>query len=103
MGAIKRLELLTNVTELCSFLGLRNVFYHFVLNLVRMAAPFNNMLKKDQPKHFSALATEELSTMSKLRAKLVSPLILALPSARGKYYLYTDACNMQVGCVLHQK
>lgn len=65
----------------------------------RIAALLSNTLKKDQPKHFGVLTAEELHVMHKLQENLVSSPVLALPNARGKNTIDTDACNVHVWSV----
>lgn len=62
-----------------------------------------NKLQKDQPKHFCGLTAEGLRAMREFRVKLVSPSLLALPSAQNKYTLDTNACHVQVGSALLQE
>ena len=38
-----------------------------------------------------------------MKEKLASPPVLALPSNDLPYYVDTDACDKQIGCVLQQK
>lgn len=64
--SIKGLKPLTNITKLCSFFGLCNVFRRLVHSFARMAAPLSNKLKKDWPKHFGALIAEEPHELNKL-------------------------------------
>lgn len=101
--AIRGLKALTSLTELRSFLGLCNVFRRFVPNFARLAAPLHQRLKKDQPATFGSLNEEELNSMNSLKNALISPPVLALPNNSGHLTLDTDACNVQVGCVLLQQ
>lgn len=82
---IKGLKTPTDITEYRSFLGLWNVFHRILPNFIRIAAPFNQTLKKkDQPTLFGALSAVELKVMHELQDKFVSPTILLLPFAAGR-------------------
>lgn len=41
--------------------------------------------------------------MKSLKDALISPPVLALPGSAGHLILDTEACNVQVGCVLQQE
>jgi len=90
------------VTQMRSFLGLCNVYRRFVPNFARIAAPLNERLKKGQPTEFGPLSEEEQAAFKELRARLITPPILALPRSGLPMTVETDACDKQVGCVLLQ-
>lgn len=93
----------TNIIKLCSFLGLWIAFRRFVSIFVRIAALLNYKVKNDQLTLLGALLANELKTMHELQNKQVSPSILALSCAVGRYNLDTEASNVHVGCVLLQE
>ena len=101
--AIKKAIPPTNVTELRSFLGLCNVYRRFVASFARVAAPLTAKLQKDRPFNFGPLNKEETEAYERLRDSMISPPVLALPTAGKPYVLDTDACDYQVGCVLLQE
>ena len=44
-----------------------------------------------------------MAAFEKLKEKLASPPVLALPRNDLPYVVDTDACDKQIGCVLQQK
>ncbi|CAN8067637.1 unnamed protein product [Agarophyton chilense] len=101
--AIRAAKSPTNQTELRSFLGLCNVFRRFVKSFARIAAPLNSKLEKNKPFNFETLTDTEHEAFEKLRQRLIRPPILAISRQDMPYVLDTDACDIQVGCVLLQK
>lgn len=101
--AISGLKTPTNLTELRSFLGLCNVFRRFAPNFTFLAAPLNMKLKINQPATLGPLNEEEVKSMASLMIALIFPSLLALPNRTGHITLDTDACNVQVGCLLLQQ
>ena len=57
---------------------------------------------KGEPVQWSSLTEEEMKAFETLKAALISPQVLALPRAGFKYTLDTDACDVQIGCILLQ-
>lgn len=100
--AVKNFKPLRSVTDVRSFLGLCNVFRRFIPNFARVAAPLTAKLEKDHPQRFPSLSPTEENAFESLKQLLISPPVLALPRADGHYTLDTDACDVQVGCVLIQ-
>lgn len=60
-------------------------------------------IKKVQPNYFGALKVKELRAIYKLQKKLMSSSVLALPNAKEKNMLDTNACNVQIECFLLQE
>ena len=87
-------------TQLRSFLGLCNVYRRFVPNFARVAAPLNQLLKKDTPANLPEFTNEQYNSFRSLQKALTSAPILALPRTDRPYSVDTDACNYQVGCAL---
>lgn len=102
-NVIRGLQLSTKLPKLRSFLGLCNFFRQLVTNFARIVAPPNQRLRKDQPATFPPLNSGELQAKETLKNVLIYPLILALLYAGGQMTLDTNACNIQIGCVLLQK
>lgn len=97
---IRGLKTPTNIMDLRSFSGLFNVFRRFVPIFASLAASKNPKLQKDQPKHFGPLDEEKTKSMNSMKSAHASPPVLALLSSTGHMMLNTDACDVQLGCVL---
>lgn len=61
--SIEALPTATNMTELRSFLGLCNVFRHFVPRFAHVTASLNKKLRNDQPFKFGELKQDEVDTL----------------------------------------
>ena len=83
-----------------SFLGLCNVYQRFVPNLPRISNPLNAKLWKGEAQKWGELNEDETKAFETLKEKLLNPPILTLPRIGRRYTIYTDACNVQIGCVL---
>jgi hypothetical protein len=101
-AALQEAKLPKTQTELKSFLGLCNVYRRFVARFAAIAAPLTALLRKDTPFNLPPFTEEQTKAFDTLRAKLLSPPILALPRAEGHYFLDTDASATQLGCCLRQ-
>lgn len=102
-ATINKLKSSTKFTLLRASLELCTVFRGFPSIFALVATQLNNKLKKYQPIRFGDLTAKEQHTTPERREELVSPSILTLPSAKRKYALGTNACNVQVRCVLLQE
>lgn len=103
INAIYSLQASSNITELCSLLGLCNVFRWFLPNFARTTAPPNCKLGMDHTGVYKALSDEELNALYLIQQKPTSSPGLALPRSWRTYRVEIDACDRQVGCVLLQK
>jgi RNase H-like domain found in reverse transcriptase/Reverse transcriptase (RNA-dependent DNA polymerase)/Integrase zinc binding domain/Chromo (CHRromatin Organisation MOdifier) domain/Integrase core domain len=101
--ALKTARLPKTQTELRSFLGLCNVYRRFVPHFSSIASPLNALLSKGTPPTLGPLSPAAIAAFTALRDRLLSPPILALPRAVGKFCLDTDASNGQLGCCLSQQ
>lgn len=91
----------TMVTEMRSFLGFCILFMRLVPNFARIDAPLNDRLKKGESTRFQLDETSK-DSVDNLKRKLTSPLVLALPRIYFQYTVDTDACDLQVWCILLQ-
>ena len=90
----------TNVSEVRSFLGLEGYYKKFVEGFSKIATPLTNLLKKDQKFEWSDTCQHSLEEM---RQRLTTtPPVLALPSGKDGYVVYSDASKQGLGCVLMQ-
>ena len=101
--SLRNAKLPRTQTELRSFLGLCNVYRRFVPRFATLAAPLNRYLTKGQPPILGQLTDDAVDAFNALRARLLSPPILALPRREGKLWLDTDASAAQLGCCLLQE
>ena len=86
-----------NVSKVCSFLGLAGYYRKFVEGFLKIATPLTNLLKKDQKFEWSDTCQH---SFEELRQRLMTALVLALPSGKDGYVVYSDASRQGLGCVL---
>ena len=89
----------TNVSEVRSFLGLAGYYRKFVDGFSKIATPLTNLLKKDQKFEWSDTCQH---SFEELRQRLTTTPVLALPSGKDGYVVYSDASRQGLGCVLMQ-
>ena len=89
----------TNVSEVCSFLGLAGYYRKFVEGFSKIATPLTNLLKKDKKFEWSDTCQH---SFEELRQRLTTTPMLALPSGKDGYVVYSDASRQGLGCVLMQ-
>ena len=89
----------TNVYEVRYFLGLAGYYRKFVEGFSKIATPLTNLLKKNQKFEWSDTCQH---SFEELRQKLTTAPVLALPSGKDGYVVYSDASRQGLGCVLMQ-
>jgi hypothetical protein len=89
----------TTQSELRSFLGLCNVYRHFVAGFAKIAAPLNILLRKGASPQLNSLSEEQLAAFETLRTRLLGPSIIALHLAEGLFTLDADASQKKLGVV----
>ena len=87
-------------TQLRSFLGMCNVYRRFVLNFARIAAPINQLLKKESGRDLPPFDESQVLSFNLLKKALSEPPVLRLPRKDLRYPVDTDACVCQIGCAL---
>ena len=87
----------TNVSEVQSFLGLTSYYRKFVQGFSKIANPLTNLLKNDQKFEWSNTCQH---SFEELRQRLTKAPVLALPSGKDGYVVYSDASRQGLGCVL---
>ena len=97
--AIVNWKLPMNVSEVCSFLGLAGYYRKFVEGFSKIATTLTNLLKKDQKFEWSDTCQH---SFMELRQRLTTAPVLALPSGKDGYVVYSDASRQGLGCVLMQ-
>ena len=89
--------------ELCSFLGLCNVYRRFVPNYSHVATPLNAFLKEGQPARLPEdLGEDATNAFDELVKRIIAPPVLALPREGLPYEVDIDASEYQVGAALFQ-
>lgn len=82
--------------------GLYSICRRFASKFAGVAALLNKKLRNGQLQTFDRLTDEEVTTLEKIKAKLLEP-VFAIPRSLGYYTADTDACDKQMGCVLLQR
>ncbi|KAA0047049.1 Retrotransposable element Tf2 [Cucumis melo var. makuwa] len=98
--AIDKWERPTSVTEIRSFLGLAGYYRRFVEGFSKLSLALTNLTRKNV-KFKWADACERSS--QELKKKLVTTLVLTLPTPGVEFDIYCDASHQGLGCVLMQK
>jgi hypothetical protein len=99
-AAVESFPVPTNQRDVRSFLGLANYYRRFVKNFAQIAAPLNNLLKKEQDFKWTTKCQTAFDT---LKLALTSAPILAYPDFQKDFILYTDAPSTAIGFILGQK
>ena len=89
----------TNVSEVCSFLGLAGYYRRFVEGFSIMAGPLTKLLRKGVTFHWDDHCQRAFEN---LKQRLTTAPVLTLPSGRGGFVIYSDASYQGLGCVLMQ-
>ena len=89
-----------NIHEVRRFLGMASYYRRFIPHFARIAQPLHHLTSKDVP---FAWSSEAESAFTALKAKLVTPPVLAYPRFGEDFTLETDASIQGLGAVLSQK
>nr|GEW37973.1 hypothetical protein [Tanacetum cinerariifolium] len=87
------------VTEIRSFLELAGYYRRFVEGFLRLALPLTKLMRKGKKFVWDE---EREKSFIELKRRLVSALILTLPSGSGGFQIYSDTSKKDLGCVLMQ-
>ncbi|KAK1613206.1 hypothetical protein QYE76_036879 [Lolium multiflorum] len=88
-----------NVKEIRGFLGMAGYYRRFIEGFSKIAGPMTKLLKKNTP----FVWTDECeASFQKLKEKLTTAPVLAVPEPGKDYTVYCDASKNGLGCVLMQ-
>ena len=98
-SAVCQYPVLKSVTEVESFLGLCSYYRQYVRGLAAIARPLHQLTEKTKEFKWNPEAQE---AFEQLKDCLTSSPILAFPSVKEPFFLYTDASQIAIGAVLAQ-
>ena len=87
------------IRDVRAWLGLTGYYRRFVKDYAQIAAPLTEMLKHGEKFCWTEEAQE---TFDSLKAALISPSILAMPTVGDLFTLDIDASDRSIGAVLSQ-
>lgn len=99
IAAVRDWKTPVTVTEVRSFLGLRNFFSRFIQGFAVLAAPLINLTKKNNSFSWSAACAEGFQA---LKTALTESPVLQAPDPDLPFTLVTDASGFGMGAVLMQ-
>ena len=100
LESIRKIPILTTVTQVRSFLGLVGYYHRFIKGFSKIAAPLNRLLGKNCPFKWDSECTQ---AYQELKTLLLREPIVAYPDFTVPFWLYTDASNIRLGAILAQQ
>jgi len=97
--AVKEWKTPTKIKEVESFLGFANFYRRFIRNFSHTARPLNKLKGKKEWKW----GEEQQKAFKKLKEKITSQPVLALPKREGNFQIETNASGHTIGAVLSQE
>jgi hypothetical protein len=97
---IKDYPIPRNIRELRGVLGLFSYYRRFIENFSKIAAPLNELLKKEVEYNWT---DKQQQAFEALKEKLITAPIVQYPDFEKPFFLYTDASTIGIGSVLAQK
>ena len=91
---------LTSVKDVRSFLGFGNFYRKFIPGFSTLAAPLNNLLKKETP---FCWTEEAQKSFDSLKQKLISSPVLMMPDQTRPFQIECDTSKYALGAVLTQQ
>lgn len=79
------------------FLGLTGYYRPFIQDYGKIAAPLNQILKKNN----FALTAATKNAFENLKQAMIKASVLALPNFSKAFVVECDACGVSIGAVLH--
>ena len=83
-----------------SFLGLCGFYQRFVTNYAQVAAPLNDLLRKNLVWQWS---DKEKQSFQQLKRQMLSAPVLIVPDSTKPYFLHSDASEFAIGATLSQQ
>ena len=87
------------VSEVRGLVGLGSYYRRFIKNYSQIVQPLVALTRKDVPFEWSDACE---AAFENLKKALVSPPVMAYPTAEGEFVLDTDASDVSIGAVLSQ-
>ena len=87
----------TNVSEVCSFMGLAGYYHHFMNDFSRVAHPITSLQRKGKKFVWSDQCE---TTFNALKECLTCAPVLAVPNPVGDFMICTNASLEGMGAVL---
>ncbi|XP_036345593.1 uncharacterized protein LOC118754828 isoform X2 [Rhagoletis pomonella] len=100
VAAVREMTAPRTIKELRRFLGLASWYRRFIANFSTLAAPLNQLLKKNETWTWGELQNNAFEA---LKEKLTSAPILCCPDFNQPFFLQTDASGEGLGVVLFQR
>ena len=88
-----------SVKEVWSFLGFGNLYRKFIAKFSTLAAPLNNLLKKDTPFEWTS---DTQHSFNELKQQLTSAPVLMMPDQTKPFQIKSNASKYASGAVLTQ-
>uniref|UniRef100_A0A914E2D9 RNA-directed DNA polymerase n=1 Tax=Acrobeloides nanus TaxID=290746 RepID=A0A914E2D9_9BILA len=98
--AVSKLGIPKTQKELLSFHGAMSYFRHFIENFAKIAAPLNDLMKKDAFDSWSEIHSKACET---LKTALMAAPSLKPPDYSKPFVIDTDASKIAIGAVLQQE
>ena len=90
----------TTEVEVKGFLGLCGYYSKFIPNYAEVSRPLREAANQSGALRWTSEMEAAFDTLKK---SLASPPVLSLPTFKGTFRLYTDACNASVGSILTEE
>jgi hypothetical protein len=87
----------TDVSEICSFLGLAGYYRMFIQDFSKITKPMTQLLEKGKVFKWTQ---DCQASFEELKKRLTTAPVLVLPDLSKKFDIYCDASRRGLGCVL---